>query len=185
MKLKLFACLVVGALVSVTPAVADPSFEPFLAVDLNGYVNSDGLQLPGPTEAGFQAWDIEDSLFAPWTNSTNAAGISQVFPTSMGNVTAMLIGHTAGTRAARNRGDGDNMPFDEARQDWPFISRVENGFGQYWYELKLSGLTPGKIYEFTGWAQDQFNGAFDSYQAWADLDKLDGNAGPGAWLDAE
>ena len=79
MKLKLFACLVVGALVSVTPAVADPSFEPFLAVDFNGYVNSDGLQLPGPTEAGFQAWDIEDSLFAPWTNSTNAAGISQVF----------------------------------------------------------------------------------------------------------
>lgn len=193
MKLKLFACLVVGALVSVTSAVAAPEFTPFLSVDVNGYQNPDGLALPGPTETGFLPWDVETSLLAPWDLSTNASGISQVFATSMGNVTATIIGHTAGVRSARDRGAGANGgpgEFESLRQDFIYATRPADGFGQFWIELHLSGLLPDQNYEFTGFAQDVFNTQGDptlddsSFQSWTDIVRLGGLNGPGAWLDA-
>ena len=35
-------------------------------------------------------------------------------------------------------------------------------------KLTLSGLVPGQVYEFTGYARDHFNGGTDSFQAWSD-----------------
>ena len=57
----------------------------------------------------------------------------------------------------------------------------------------LSGLTPNKTYEFTGFArEDAFNGVeytdpnapSVSFQAWSDLATLGGLDGPAAWQDA-
>jgi hypothetical protein len=192
MRLNLYACLaVVGALMSVTSAVADPEFDPFLSVDVNGWVNDfSGAVFPGPTQAGYQAWDVDGSAVSPWSLSTDAAGITMAF----GGVTAEMIGHTPpciagtncqnpamGSRSARDRGTpgGTNA---ELRQDWTFLSRAHDGFGQEWIELQLSGLEPGKEYEFTGFHADHFNGEEESFQSWTDLARLGGSDGPGGWL---
>jgi hypothetical protein len=186
MKLKLYACLaVVGALVAVTPAVAAPDFEAFLSVDINGY-NAGGGQSLGPTEAGYQGWEMAEGLFLDplidWGNS-GAAGLTKVFPTSEGNITANLRGIVPNSfRGARNRGDNSDAQGDMT-QDFVFSQRGVDGFGQTYSKLTLSGLVPNQVYEFTGYARDHFNGGTDSFQAWSDRDFI-GFDGPGAYMDA-
>jgi len=186
MKLKLYACLVVvGALVSVTQAVAAPMFEPFLSVDVNGY-NAGGGQSIGPTEPGYQGWEMAEGLFLDpsidWGNS-GAAGLTKVFATTEGPITANLKGFAPNSfRGARNRGDNSDAQGDMT-QDFVFSSRGVDGFGQTYNKLTLSGLAPGQEYEFTGYARDHFNGGTDSWQAWSDRGYL-GADGPGPWMDA-
>jgi hypothetical protein len=191
MKLKLYACLVVvGGLATVTPSVAAPLFTPFLSVDING-ANAGGGQPLGPTEPGYQGWtfyegfDQFDPNYNPaedWGNS-GAAGLTKVFPTSEGNVTANLIGIAPNSfRGARNRGDNSDAQGDMT-QDFTFTQRGVDGFGQTYNKLTLSGLLPNQVYEFTGYARDHFNGGTDSFQAWSDRGYI-GADGPGPYMDA-
>jgi hypothetical protein len=182
MKLKSYACLlVVGALVAVTPAVA----APFLSVDINGY-NAGGGQLLGPTQAGYQGWEMAEGAFLDplidWGNS-GVAGLTKVFPTSEGNITANLIGFAPNSfRGARNRGANTDVNSDTS-SDFVFSQRNVDGFGQTYNKLTLSGLLPNQVYEFTGYARDHFNGGTDSFQAWSDRGYM-GADGPGPWMDA-
>jgi hypothetical protein len=200
MKRMPFACLiVVGALLFVTQAVATPFSTAFLSVDLNG-ANYGGGQTVGPTQAGYQAWstfqgfDQLDPAYNPaedWGNNA-AAGITKVFATSQGNITAKLSG-VGLNYGARNR--GANMGgLPGLYQDFPFAQRDGAfGYGRNFIKLTLSGLTPNRAYEFTGLAREAaFNAANladpndpgQSYQAWTDLATLGGLDGPAAWLDA-
>lgn len=186
MRLKLFACLVVSAFVTFGQTMAAPLFDPFLAVDINGY-NAGGGQSIGPTGAGFQGFEAAEGLFlAPsidWGNS-GAAGLTNVFPSSEGNVTANMIGVAPNSfRGARNRGANAGA-LSDVLQDFVFAQRNVDGFGQHYIKLTLSGLTPGQPYEFTGYARDAFNGGVDSFQGWTDRDRLGGLDGPGAYMDA-
>jgi hypothetical protein len=199
MKMKLVACLVIGALMSAANAVAAPFSTAFLSVDLNG-ANYGGGQTVGPTQAGFQAWntfqgfDQLDPAYNPaedWGNNA-AAGLQKVFATSQGNITARISG-VGLNFGARNR--GANMGgFPALYQDFPFAQRDGAvGFGRNFIKLTLSGLTPNRAYEFTGLAREAaFNAANladpndpgQSYQAWTDRATLGGVDGPAAWLDA-
>ncbi|HMP05043.1 MAG TPA: PEP-CTERM sorting domain-containing protein [Lacipirellulaceae bacterium] len=182
MNWKLWACSFVGALAIAGQAIAAPAFTPFLSVDVNGH---QGTQ--GPTQAGFQGWDVPEGIFDPWPNSTNAAGISQVFATSQGNLTVTMTGVTGGIRSGRDRGAGAE-PFRSVYQDFAFVSRVEDGFGQTFIKVQVAGLIPNQTYEFTGLAREAFNGGTGidepgaSFQAWSDIAALGGLNGPGAWL---
>ena len=199
MKLKLYACLAVGALMCATHAVATPFSTAFLSVDLNG-ANYGGGQTVGPTQAGYQAWntfqgfdqlDPAYNAAEDWGNNA-AAGLTKVFATSQGNITARLSG-VGLNFGARNR--GANMGgLPGLYQDFPFAQRDGAfGFGRNFIKLTLSGLTPNRAYEFTGLAREAaFNAANladpndpgQSYQAWTDLAALGGLDGPAAWLDA-
>jgi hypothetical protein len=185
MKLKLWACLVVtlGTLAIATQAIALP--VPFLSVDVNGY-NAGGGQTIGETQAGYQGWEAAEGLFLDpaidWSAS-GAAGLTQVFSTSEGNITANLVG-VGPSRGARNRGDNSDAQGDMT-QDFVFAQRDQAiAFGRHYIKLTLSGLAAGSTYQFTGYARDHFNGGTDSFQAWSDLTRLDGLDGPAAWLDA-
>jgi hypothetical protein len=186
MKLKLYALLVMaGALATAAQLMAAPTFTPFLSVDVNGY-NAGGGQSLGPTELGYQGWEMAEGLFLDpsidWGNS-GAAGLTKVFPTSEGNITAKLTGIVPNAfRGARNRGDNSDAQGDMT-QDFVFSQSGVDGFGQTYSKLTLSGLNPGQGYEFTGYARDHFNGGTDSWQAWSDRDFM-GTDGPGAWMDA-
>jgi len=187
LKLKLFACLVVaGAFVPVAQIVAAPAFTPFLAVDMNGY-NAGGGQSIGPTAAGYLGWEAAEGLFLDpsidWGNS-GAAGLTRVFPTSEGNITANIIGVAPNSfLGARNRG-ANAGGLGELTQDFVFAQRGVEGFGQHFVKLTLSGLAPDQQYEVTAFARESFNGGADSFQAWTDRAALGGLDGPGAWLDA-
>jgi hypothetical protein len=186
MRLKLFVCfLMAGALALVTQSYAAPILTPFLSVDINGY-NAGGGQSLGPTAAGFQPWEMAEGLFLDpaidWPNS-GAAGLTKVFATGIGNITANLTGFGP-SRGARNRGANSDVGSD-LTSDFIFQQRDNAiGFGRNYIKLTLSGLAPLTRYEFTAWARDHFNGGTDSFQAWSDLDTLSGTDGPSAWLDS-
>ena len=187
MSWKLCACLLVGALLSVTQAVAAPMSPPILAVDINGY-NADGGQSKGPTAAGFQDFTAAQDLFAdPSINwgSSGAAGLTNVYGSYTVNV--MGIPGATGNRAARNRGANAGA-LSGVTQDFVYAERGTNGgFGQHWVKITVSGLTPGANYEFTGFAREPFNGGVGetdaSWQAWSDRTRI-GYDGPGLWMDA-
>jgi hypothetical protein len=182
MKLKFCASLLLGMLAFVAQAGA-AHFDPFLAVDVNGY-NAGGGQSIGPTLPGFQGWEMAEGLFLDpsidW-GASGAAGLSKVF----GSVTANLIGVAPNSsRGARNRGANAGA-ISDLTSDFVFSQRDNAiAFGRHYNKLTLSGLTPGETYEFTGWAREPFNGGLDSFQAWTDLANLGGLDGPSAWLDA-
>jgi hypothetical protein len=205
MKLKTYACLVAGALMSVTQAMAAPLVTPFLSVDING-ANYGGGQTVGPTLAGFEGWnafegfDQLDPNYNPaedWGNTGGPPnGLTKSFASSEGNITANLIGvpTAQSNRGARNRG-ANTGGFPELYQDFPFAQRngADAAHGRNFIKLVLSGLTPNQAYEFTGFAREAaFNAAAlenpddpgQSYQAWTDLAALGGVDGPAAWLDA-
>ena len=102
MKLNLYACLSVGALVFATQALADPQHPGtvFLAVDING-ANTAGGQSPGPTQSGYQGWDVLaitdvfDANYGAANNWTAFAptGMSLSFATGQGNIGATLSGN--------------------------------------------------------------------------------------------
>jgi hypothetical protein len=186
--LRLYACLVlVGAVMSATQVIAAPAFTPFLAVDVDGY-NAGGGQSLGPSEAGYQGWEAAEGLFLDpsidWGNS-GAAGLTKVFATSEGNITANMIGVTPNSfRGARNRGANSDA-LGALTQDFVFAQRdAAAGLGQHIIRLSLAGLTPGQQYEVTAFARDHFNGGADSFQAWTDRAALGGLDGPGAWMNA-
>jgi hypothetical protein len=184
MKLKLFACLAVGALSAVTHAVAAPISIPFLAVDING-TNASGPAY-GPTAAGFQPFNAADGLFldpsVDWPNS-GASGLTNVYSTTLGNVTVNMTG-VGLNRGARDRGANAGALSDLYR-DFAFAQRDGAiAFGRNYVKLTLSGLTPNQKYEFTGYAREPFNSGPDSFQAWTDIAALGGSDGPSAWLDA-
>jgi hypothetical protein len=192
MKLKLCACLAMGALLIGTQALAAPLTTPFLAVDINGY-NAGGGQSIGPTAAGFQGLEAAEGLFLDpsidWGNS-GAAGLTKVFSTSVGNITANLRGIApSSTLGARNRG-ANTGALTDAYQDFVFAQRNVAGFGQHFVRVALSGLTPNQAYEVTTYAREPFNGgtgidsATASFEAWTDRAALGGLDGPGAWMDA-
>jgi hypothetical protein len=173
------------ALTCVSNAIAAPIAAAFLAVDINGY-NAGGGQSIGPTVAGFQGWEMAEGLFLDpsidWANS-GAAGLTKVFPTTEGNITANLVG-VGISRGARNRGANAGALTD-LTQDFVFAQRDGAiAFGRNYDKLTLSGLLPNQLYEFTGWAREPFNGGTDSFQAWTDRGQLGGLDGPDAWMDA-
>jgi hypothetical protein len=184
----------VGALVSIAPALADP-VPPFLAVDLDG-ANIGGGEMPGMTAAGFQPWtlfqgfDMFDPAYLASEDFGNSgmAGLTKVFPSSEGNITANISGRGDGSPIARNRGGAGGGTLDDVYQDIAFMTRNLGGFGQNWLRLHLSGLIPGQVYQFTGYAEEPFNGGVadnnTSYQGWTDIETLGGLDGPGAWMDA-
>jgi hypothetical protein len=187
MKLKLFACLMLGTLVTVTQAVSAPIFTPFLAVDINGY-NADGGQAKGPTAAGFQDFTAAQDLFAAaninWPAS-GAAGLTNVYGSYTVNIKG--IPGATGNRAARNRGANAGA-LSDVTQDFVYAERGTNGgFGQHWVKVTVSGLTPNETYEFTGYSREPFNGGVgetdSSYSAWSDRARI-GFDGPGPWMDA-
>jgi hypothetical protein len=186
MRLKLFACFAMAlGLAWASNAVAAPINSPFLSVDINGY-NAGGGQTIGPTVPGFDGWEMAEGLFLDplidWPAS-GAAGLTKVFATTQGPVTANLIG-VGISRGARNRGANTDA-LGGLTQDFVFSQRDGAiGFGRNYNKLTLSGLTPSTQYEFTGWARDHFNGGTDSFQAWTDRALLGGADGPSAWLDA-
>jgi hypothetical protein len=190
MKLKLCACLVLGALVCASQAAAAPILPVFLSVDING---GQGAGSQGPTRPGWQGWTALEGLFLDpsedWANS-GAAGLTKVFTSTQGNITANIIGFApSATRGSRNRG-ANSGALTEVTQDFVFAQRGLGGFGQNYIKLVLSGLTPNRLYEFTGWARDHFNGGTGannpsvSFQAWTDRAALGGIDGPGPWMDA-
>src|SRR5262249_50964653 len=102
MKLKLCVCLLLGGLAFATQALATPqnTSRIFLSVDIDGVRNlPDAI---GPTQAGFQGWTIYgtpdpfNGAYDPtvdWgVNGGPPTGLSKVFATSQGNITAHLIG---------------------------------------------------------------------------------------------
>jgi hypothetical protein len=138
-----------------------------------------------------------------WSNS-GAAGLTKVFATSVGNITANLKGIAPmSTLGARNRGvSAMAYPLQSALQDFVFAQNNTSfgtngaggagGFGQNYVRLQLSGLVPNQRYQVTMLAREQ---AFAdeareagqphaAYQAWTDLAALGGLDGPGAWLNA-
>jgi hypothetical protein len=187
MKLKLCACLALGALMINAQASAAPLFTPFLSVDINAY-NAGGGQTIGPTAAGFQGWEMAEGLFLDpsidWPGS-GAAGLTKVFSTGQGNITANLQGVVPNaTRGARNRGANTDV-LGDLTSDFVFAQRDGAiGFGRNYVRVQLSGLAPNQTYEITAWARDHFNGGADSFQAWSDISHLGGVDGPSAWLDA-
>jgi hypothetical protein len=192
MKLKLCACLMAGAAMTVTQALAAPVFLPYLSVDVDGY--NDGSI--GPTQAGYQSFPGAEGLFLDpsidWGNS-GSTGLTKTFATSQGNVTATMIGVNPGSsKGARDRG-ANTGGISSLYQDFVFAQRNNaNGFGQNFIKIELSGLLPNQQYEFTGFAREAAFNTPDttglqplaSYQAWTDLAALGGLDGPGAWLDA-
>jgi len=201
MKLKLFACLVLaGAMVFCGSVYAGPlNQNPFLSVDING-ANYGGGQTVGPTAAGFQPFNafsgfdqLDPAYLAneDWGNNA-VAGLTHVYATTQGNVTATMSG-VGLNFGARNRGanTGANSAL---MQDFAFAQRDGAvGFGRNFVRLTLSGLTPNKLYEFTGYAREAAfqapnltdpNDPGQSFQAWSDKAKLGGLDGPAAWLDA-
>lgn len=208
MRLMRFTALLLGALLSVTQAVAAPSVTPFLSVDINGY-NAGGGQTIGPTQAGFQPWEMAQGLFLDpsidWSAS-GAAGLTKVFATSAGNITANLkgIAPPASNLGARNRGgDGSAYPLQGALQDFVFAQNDTSygvnttnggagGFGQNYVRLQLSGLVPNQAYQVTTLAREQafadeareYSQPHASAQAWTDIAALGGLDGPGAWMNA-
>jgi hypothetical protein len=186
MKLKLYVCLAVGALIIGAQASAAPMFDPFLSVDVNGY-NAGGGQSIGPTALGYEGWEAAEGLFLDpsidWGNS-GAAGLTKIF----GSVTANMRGVAPESfRGARNRGANAGA-LSDLSSDFVFAQRNVAGFGQHYIKLTLSGLNPGETYEFTGFAREPFNGGVGetdtSFQAWSDREALGGLDGPGAWMDA-
>ncbi len=209
MKWKLYAYLLVGAFVTVTQALASgPSVTPFLSVDING-ANYGGGQTVGPTQAGFDPWnafqgfDQLDPSYDPaedW-GSSGAAGLTKVFASSEGPVTANLIGVNPGSnKGSRNRGATDpTYPLHDVLSDIAFaqnnttppddpnVGPAGGGFGQSFVKLQLSGLVPNQRYQVTMLAREQaFNDAareadqpHASLQAWTDLAALGGLDGPG------
>jgi hypothetical protein len=163
---------------------AVPAFSPFLAVDINGY-NAGGGQSIGPTRAGYQGFEAAEGLFLPpavdWGNS-GAAGLTNIYATSEGNITANMIGVAPNSfLGARNRGANAGA-LGELTQDFAFANRGVDGFGQHHIKVTLSGLLPNQQYEVTTFARDGFNGGADSFQAWTDRAALGGLDGPGAWM---
>jgi hypothetical protein len=133
-----------------------------------------------------------------WGNS-GAAGLTKVFATSAGNITANLrgIAPPGSDLGARNRGgDGTAYPLQGALQDFVFAQNNTSfgggGFGQNFVRLQLSGLIPNQAYEVTMLAREQafadeareFGQPTASAQAWTDIAALGGVDGPGAWMDA-
>jgi hypothetical protein len=208
MKLKLCACLVVGALVTVTQAVATPMHPGtvILAVDVNG---QNGLgATPGPTQADFQTWQIVggsdpfNGAYDPATDWTANGGAPSGLSKTFGSITASLSGLTFnGTTPADNRAARDRNANSGGRSDLYrdfvfaqiFNQASGENFGRNYVKLVLSGLTPGETYEFTGYAREAAFNSADftsptapsvSFQAWADLATLGGLDGPAAWMDA-
>ena len=194
MKLKLCACLMLGALVIAAQAAAAPIFAPFLSVDVNGY-NADGGQSKGPTQAGYQDFEAGQGAFvaAPvnWGNS-GAAGLTNVYATTQGPITVNIKGIAPNsTLLARNRG-ANVGGFPALTQDFAAAQRGLNGFGQNYIRIQLSGLLPNQNYEFTGFSRESAfqNPAWTgtdqqaSYAAWSDLARLGGVDGPGPWMNA-
>ena len=174
-----------GVVMSTATIVAAPAFAPFLAVDVNGY-NAGGGQSIGPTSAGYQGWEAAEGLLLDpsidWGNS-GAAGLTKVFATSEGNITANMVGVVPNSfRGARNRGANAGA-LSDLTSDFVFAQRGLDGLGQHFIKLSLSGLTPGQQYEVTAFAREPFNGGTDSFQAWTDRAALSGLDGPGAWMD--
>jgi hypothetical protein len=185
MRLKLLACLVAaGALAIAIPAVA----APFLSVDVNG--SNASPPAAGPTGAGFEGWDAFEGLFldpsVDWSGS-GASGLTKVFSTSEGDITANMVGDGS-SLGARDRGANGGALSDIDR-DFVFAQRDGAiGFGRNYIKLELSGLNPNETYRFTGFVREPFNGQTGemdtSYQAWTDLAALGGtDDGPAAWLD--
>ncbi len=184
---NLLGCIAIAAaLASVTQIATAAPVSPFLAVDIDGY-NEGGGQSLGPTQSGYASWEMAEGLFLDpsfdWGGS-GAAGLTKVFGTTEGNITANLRGIAPnGFLGARNRGANSDA-LGELTQDFVFAQRgASDGFGRHFVKLTLSGLTPGQFYEVTTFARDHFNGGEDSFQAWSDLAAL-GVDGPGAWMDA-
>jgi hypothetical protein len=205
MKLKLFACVAVGALLFAMRAEAA-----FLSVDIDGTRNTGSVS--GPTQAGFQPWELvaeADSLNGAYNPSTDwtflgglANGLSKTFATSQGNITAKIYGASyngtalADNRSARNRGP-NGTPQGNLNRDFVFaqINNQMSGenFGRNFIKLELTGLVPNKAYIFGGYAREAAftNSAYAdpnapsvSFQAWTDLGALGGLDGPAAWMDA-
>jgi hypothetical protein len=195
MRLKTIVCTCVAALALAAQAMAAPLAAPFLAVDINGY-NADGGQSKGPTAAGFQDFEAGQGAFvaAPvnW-GSSGAAGLTNVYATTEGNITANLKGIALNSSLlARNRGANAGANSD-MHQDFAAAQNGGVGFGQNFVRLQLSGLVPNKKYEITMYARESaFASATDhiptaplaSFQSWTDKAALGGLDGPGAWLDA-
>jgi hypothetical protein len=197
MKMKLCGFVVIGALVCASQAMAAPMFPTFLSVDINGY-NAGGGQTKGPTQAGYQELEGAEGLFLDpaidWGNS-GATGLTKVFSTPQGNITANLRGVSTQQLGARNRGgDGTAYPSQGVYQDFVFAQRNFNtgNFGQNYVRLQLSGLKPNQVYEVTMQAREQAFAGMDqagdapaaSYQSWTDIARLGGVDGPGPWMDA-
>jgi hypothetical protein len=195
MKLKLRACLMLGALVVAAQAVAAPFFVPFLSVDVNGY-NADGGQAKGPTQPGFVDFEAGQGLFlaAPinW-GASGAAGLTNVYATTQGPITVNIKGIApSSTLLARNRG-ANAGGFPDLLRDFAAAQRGLNGFGQNYMKTTISGLLPNQNYEFTGFAREAAfadpalhvgNAQQASYEAWTDLARLGGVDGPGPWMNA-
>jgi len=168
-------------------AAGAPTATPFLAVDINGY-NAGGGQSVGPTAFAHQGFEAAEGLFLDpsidWGNS-GAAGLTRVFASSEGNITANMRGIAPNSfLGARNRG-ANTDGLGELTQDFAFAQRDPNvAFGQHSVRVSLSGLIPGQTYEVTAFARDHFNGGDESFQAWSDIGALGGLDGPGAWLNA-
>ena len=180
MKLKLSACLLLGALAFVAQAVATP--VPFLSVDINGY-NAGGGQSIGPTAAGYVGLEAAEGLFLDPSIDWGASGAAGL-TLSTGGYTVNMKGIAPNSfLGARNRGAnaGASSNLDS---DFVFAQRGVDGFGQTYIKVTVSGLTPGQTYLFNGYAREPFNGGLDSAQAWSDMDKLGGLDGPGAYMDA-
>lgn len=180
------APVMLAALLYASPVVATPLYPSFLAVDINGY-NAGGGQAIGPTASGYQGWEMAEGLFLDPSidiGNSGATGLTRVFSTSQGNITANLVGIAPNSfLGARNRGANAGA-LSELTQDFVFAQRGIDGLGRHYFRLTLAGLTPGQQYEVTMFAREPFNGGVDSFQAWTDLAALGGLDGPGAWLDA-
>jgi len=185
--LRHWACLAILLMaLGATQALAAPSFTPFLAVDINGY-NAGGGQVMGPTATGYEGWEAAEGLLLPpsidWSGG-GAAGLTRVFSTSEGNITATMSG-VGVSLGARNRG-ANGGALGELTQDFVFAQRDFGlgGLGRNYIELTLSGLSPGQQYEVTAFAREPAFSNSDSFQAWTDRAALGGLDGPSAWLDA-
>ena len=195
MKVKLFACLCAALAIGFGAHVeAAPIFPAILAVDVDLQRGPTGVT--GPTQAGFQSWHIVadadplDGAYDPATDwNTNgglpavATGLSKTF----GSITANLGGATyngttrADSRSGRDRG-ANAGGFSDLYRDFVFeqIFNQASGanFGRNYIKLVLTGLTPNKPYEFTGFAREDAFNSTDftdpnapsvSFQAWSDL----------------
>lgn len=194
MKLNLYACLVVGALLVSHEAMGAPTVTPFLSVDVNGSNAPAGIVVPGPTQAGFEPWsalqgyDQFDPGYNPaedWNLNANT-GLTKSFASSEGSITAKLSGLGNTNVGARNRGESSDV-YGDLMRDMVFVQIPDGtGFGRHYFELELSGLVPGQRYQLTVYSKDHNfsnpNQQF-SYMAWSDLDTL-GVDGPAAWMDA-
>lgn len=193
MRLKLIACLAASMLLA-AQAGAAPSVPTFLAVDVNG-ANYGGGQSEGPTQATFQPWRAFQGFdqFSPDYNPAEdwvlnaATGLTKVFASSEGPITATMYGLGNTDVLARNRGNVTTDAYADLMRDFSAVQLPANsGFGRHYIKLVLSGLVPNQGYEFTGYNKDiNFLGETQilSHQAWSDLATL-GVDGPAAWMDA-